>query len=60
MTDLTDLTIAQAIEGMKNKSFSATELTSAYVDNMQKNKRLERYECEKVWQSKRRIIELVL
>ena len=43
MTDLTDLTIAQAIEGMKNKSFSATELTSAYVDNMQKNKRFNVY-----------------
>ena len=36
MTDLTNLTIAQAIKGMKNKSFSATELTKAYLENVEK------------------------
>ena len=33
MTDLTDLTVSQAISGMKNKEFSATELTGAYIKN---------------------------
>lgn len=32
MTELTDLSIASALKGMKNKEFSATELTQAHID----------------------------
>ena len=32
MTDLTQLTIAQARDGLKNKSFKAVELTDAYLE----------------------------
>ncbi len=46
MTNLTDLTIAQAIQGMKNKSFSATELTKAYAQNMSDNKKINAYVTE--------------
>lgn len=35
MVDLTELTIAEALSGMKNKAFSATELANAYIKNMQ-------------------------
>ena len=31
MTNPTDLTIATALEGLKNKDFSATELTQAHI-----------------------------
>ena len=31
MTDLTDLTIAGALNGLKNKEFSAVELTNAHI-----------------------------
>ena len=46
MTDLTDLTIAQAIKGMKNKTFSATELTTAYLENIEKNKKYNAFVTE--------------
>ena len=46
MTDLTDLTVSQAIKGMKNKEFSATELTNAYIKNMQNNKKYNAYVTE--------------
>ena len=36
MTDLTKLTIAQAREALKNKEFTAVELTEAYIKNMLK------------------------
>lgn len=46
MTDLTKLTISQALEGLKNKEFSASELTSAYVKNAQENKKYNAYVTE--------------
>ena len=46
MTDLTDLTVSQALNGMKNKEFSATELTSSYIRNMQNNKKYNAYVTE--------------
>lgn len=35
MTDITKLTISQALECLKKKQFSATELTSAYIKNIE-------------------------
>ena len=46
MTDLVNLTIAQAIKGMKNKDFNATELTKAYIENIEKNKKINAYVTE--------------
>lgn len=46
MTDLTKLTIAQALEGLKNKEFTATELTKAYIENMEKGRRYNAYVTE--------------
>lgn len=34
MTNLTDLTITQALAGLKNKDFSAVEITQAHIDAM--------------------------
>jgi len=34
MTELTKLTISEALKGLKNKEFSASELTSAYIKKM--------------------------
>ena len=50
MTDLINLTIAQAIKGMKNKDFNATELTKAYIENIEKNKKINAYvtDCSQV------------
>ncbi len=36
MTDLTKLTLSQARDGLAKKSFSATELTNAFIDRIEK------------------------
>ena len=46
MTDLTDLTISQAISGLKNKEFKATELTKAYIRNMESGRKYNAYVTE--------------
>ena len=46
MTDLTELTIAEAREGLKNKKFSATELTKAYIAAMEKGRDYNAYVAE--------------
>ena len=46
MTDLTKLTIAEALKGFKSKEFSAVELTSAYVEKMQSHRDLNAYVLE--------------
>lgn len=46
MTDLTDLTVAQAINGLSKKDFSATELTKAYIKNMQDGRKYNAYVTE--------------
>lgn len=43
MTDLTKLTIAEAREGLKNKEFTAVELTEAYIKNMDENRSLNAF-----------------
>lgn len=46
MTDLTKLTIAEALKGLKGKEFSSVELTSAYVEQMQSHRNLNAYVLE--------------
>ena len=46
MTDLTKLTIRQTIDGFQNKKFSSTELTSAYIKNIEQNRRLNAFITE--------------
>ena len=46
MTDLTKLTIAQARDGLKNKEFTASELTQAYIKNMEAKRDLNAFVCE--------------
>jgi aspartyl-tRNA(Asn)/glutamyl-tRNA(Gln) amidotransferase subunit A len=46
MTDLTALTIAQARDGLKQKSFSATELTEAHIAAVEKARALNAYVLE--------------
>ncbi len=41
--ELTKLTIRQVIEGYKTKSFSATEVTSAYIKNIEQNRHLNAF-----------------
>ena len=43
MSKLTDLTIAAAREGLKAKSFSATEMTKEYVEAVEKARILNAY-----------------
>jgi aspartyl-tRNA(Asn)/glutamyl-tRNA(Gln) amidotransferase subunit A len=46
MTDLTNLTVSQALKGLKNKEFTAVELTTAYVANMEKERAYNAYVTE--------------
>lgn len=46
MNELTDLTIAEALAGLKNKKFSATELTKAYLNKMEEGRRFNAYVLE--------------
>ena len=43
MTELTKLTIRQTIDGLKSKKFSSTEITSAYIKNIEQNRRLNTF-----------------
>jgi len=46
VTDLTRLTIAEARAGLKAKTFTATELTSAYLEAMEQGRVLNAYVAE--------------
>ena len=46
MTDLTKLTISESLKGLKNKEFSATELTNAYIRNMEDGRKYNAYVLE--------------
>ncbi len=46
MTDITKLTIAETLGGLKNKQFSATDLTKAYLKSMEDNRDLNAYVLE--------------
>ena len=46
MTELNKLTISETLDGLKNKKFSATELTQSYLHAMEANRRLNAYVLE--------------
>ena len=46
MTKLTDLTIAEALKGLKNREFSAVELTKEYIRAMEEKRGLNAYVTE--------------
>ena len=46
MTALTDLSMSDALDGLKAKKFSATELTKAYIAAMDKGRGLNAYIVE--------------
>ncbi len=46
MTDLTNLTLTETLDGLKNKQFSATEVTQSYIKSMEANRRLNAYVLE--------------
>jgi aspartyl-tRNA(Asn)/glutamyl-tRNA(Gln) amidotransferase subunit A len=46
MSDLTHLTISEAIKGLKTKRFSATELTKAHIQAVEKARALNAYVLE--------------
>ncbi len=46
MTDLTNLTIAEALKALENKDFTSVELTQAHIDAMEENKDLNAYITE--------------
>jgi len=46
MTDLTALSVSEALAGMKNKDFSAVELTQAHLNAMEKARHLNAYIVE--------------
>lgn len=43
MSNLVDLTISESLEKLKNKEISPVELTKAYVEKMEENKKLNAY-----------------
>ena len=46
MVDITSFTLTESLNKLKNKEFSATELTEAYLKNMQEGKRYNAYVTE--------------
>ena len=46
MSELTKLTIAEALDGLKKKDFSAKELTEAYIGKMEKGRHFNAYVLE--------------
>ncbi|MBR6327346.1 MAG: Asp-tRNA(Asn)/Glu-tRNA(Gln) amidotransferase subunit GatA, partial [Alphaproteobacteria bacterium] len=46
MTDLTKLTIVEALKGLKNKEFTSIELTKAYLSNMEQGRKYNAYVLE--------------
>jgi aspartyl-tRNA(Asn)/glutamyl-tRNA(Gln) amidotransferase subunit A len=46
MTELTKLTIRQTLDGFKNKKFSSSEVTKAYIKNIEQNHNLNAFITE--------------
>lgn len=46
MTDLVELTISEALDGLAKKEFSAVELTQAHLNEMEKARELNAYVLE--------------
>ena len=45
-TELTDLTLVEARQGLLDKKFSAVELTASFIEQMEKNRHLNAYITE--------------
>jgi aspartyl-tRNA(Asn)/glutamyl-tRNA(Gln) amidotransferase subunit A len=52
MTNLTDLTVADAREGLRRREFTAVELTDAYLKNMEEAQILNAYIAKTVSQAR--------
>ena len=46
MTDLVELTVAEALEGLAKKEFSSVELTQAHLTEMEKARELNAFVTE--------------
>ena len=46
MADLTSLSIAELSKGFNNKEFSSTEVTKAYIENMEKGRKYNAFITE--------------
>lgn len=46
MTEITGLTVAETLDGLKNKKFTASEVTAAYLKAMENNRGLNAYVLE--------------
>lgn len=46
MNDITKLTVSETLDSLKNREFSATELTRAYIKNMEDGRRYNAYITE--------------
>ncbi len=46
MSEITKLSIHQTLDGLKNKKFSSTEVTSAYIKNIEQNRNLNAFITE--------------
>ncbi|MDD4520344.1 MAG: Asp-tRNA(Asn)/Glu-tRNA(Gln) amidotransferase subunit GatA, partial [Alphaproteobacteria bacterium] len=46
MTDLTKLTLTEALTGLENKEFTSVELTQSYLDKMKELRRLNAFITE--------------
>ncbi len=46
MTELTKITLGQAVEGLKNKQFSSSELTESFIKNIENNRHLNAFITE--------------
>lgn len=46
MTEITGLTVAETLDGLKNKKFTASEVTAAYLKAMETNRGLNAYVLE--------------
>ena len=46
MTSITELSLNELVENIKNKTFSSTEVTKAFVERSEKSKKLNAYVTE--------------
>ena len=47
MTNITELSLNEIVDNIKNKSFSSVEVTKAFVERSEKSKKLNVYVTEK-------------
>ena len=59
MEKLTSLTVHETLDGLKNKSFSAVELTNEYLRAMEEKRALNAYVLERRWLRPKRPIAAI-